>query len=67
MAHPFAGMASDPESRAADYREFGYRLWRISLDQRRDIDFELRRELTIMADEFEDLAGRVEEERALAD
>ena len=60
-------MASDPASRAADYREFGYRLWRISLDQRRDLGFEIRRELATLADEFEDLADQVEDERAAVD
>ena len=52
-------MPPDRQSRAAHYREIGYRLWRLSLDQRRDIDFEDRRELAIVAEEFETLAERV--------
>ena len=60
-------MSLSAKERAAEYRDIAYRLWRISLDQRRDLGFELRRELAIIADEIEDLADKVEEERAAAD
>jgi hypothetical protein len=30
-----------------------YRLWRISLDQRRNVPFEYRRRLAVIAEEFE--------------
>ena len=42
-------------------------MWRISLDQRRDLGFEIRRELATIADEVEDLADQVEAESAAVD
>ena len=49
-------------SRAARYREIADRLWRMSLDQSKDIAFEDRRKLATIADQFEDLAEGVEHE-----
>lgn len=49
-------------SRATRYRDIAYRLWRISLDQSKDIPFEARRRLGALADELEDLAEAVEDE-----
>lgn len=60
----FLSVDSDPASRAVRYREIAYRLWRMSLDQRRDVSFEARGCLATIADELEDLAERVEDEIA---
>ena len=51
-----------PASRAARYREIAHRLWRVSLDQSKDIAFEDRRKLATVADQLEDLAEAVEDE-----
>jgi hypothetical protein len=57
-------MASDPAFRAERYRDISYRLWRLSLDQRRDISFENRRKLADIAEKLEDLAAHVEDAAA---
>jgi hypothetical protein len=44
----------------ARYREIAYELWRLAIDQRRDVSFETRRELTTIAEDLEQLAARVE-------
>jgi hypothetical protein len=54
-------MALSPIPRAARYREIAYRLWRMSTDRSLDIDFETRSRLATIADDLEDLAGRVED------
>ena len=53
-------LAAEAETRAARYREIAYELWRLALDQRRDVSFETRRELATIAEDFEQLAARVE-------
>ena len=52
-------------SRAARYREISHKLWRISLDQAKDIPFEARSRLATIADELQDLAEAVEDELAI--
>ena len=51
-----------PASRAAHYREIADSLWRMSLDQTKDISFEARRRIAAVADELEDLAKAVEDQ-----
>ena len=53
-------MPRSAEDRAARYREIAYELWRLALDQRREVSFETRRELATIAEDFEQLAARVE-------
>ena len=52
----------NPASRAARYRQIAHRLWRVSLDQSKDINFEARSRIATVADELEDLAEAVEDE-----
>jgi hypothetical protein len=51
-------------SRAERYRDIAYRLWRVSTDRSKDIRFEVRSSLARLADQFEDLADRVEADEA---
>jgi hypothetical protein len=53
-------LATEADTRAARYREIAYELWRLAIDQRRDLSFETRRELTTIAEDLEQLAARVE-------
>jgi hypothetical protein len=56
-------MADDLSSRAERYRDIAQRLWRLSLE-RQGASFETRRSLGEIAEGFEDLAERVENETA---
>ena len=49
-----------PKKRAATYREIAYKLWRLSLDQRKNVAFELRSHVARIAEDLERFAGRVE-------
>jgi hypothetical protein len=52
------------EDKAAWYRDIADQLWRISLDQSRDIRFEGRSRLASMAVEFEERAARLGQKMA---
>jgi hypothetical protein len=54
-------MLASAASRAARYREIAHRLWRVSLDQSKDI-FEDRSKLATIADQLENLAEAMEDE-----
>ena len=55
-------IASEIEARAARYREISYELWRVAIDQSKDVSFEARRQLAQIAEDLEQLAARVEAE-----
>jgi hypothetical protein len=55
-------MHSNLETCVARYREISEELWRISIDAGQSVSFETRARLATIADEFEELAARIEDE-----
>jgi hypothetical protein len=50
---PAEGLMTPVRDRAAEYREIGYRLWRLSLDRGNELGFEDRSLIATTADELE--------------